>query len=166
VQSRDAGETGIRAAVRADAPAIAEIWTEVYTRDPSGGRTEPYTEAEAIDCLDRGEVLVAERVAVIVGVVVLYGPRAPRRAVAQEGEAELARLGVTAVARRAGIGRRLVEACEERARGAGWNRIALWSRPAQVTAHSLYESRGFVRAPERDGEDPGGRRLVFLLDLG
>jgi ribosomal protein S18 acetylase RimI-like enzyme len=155
-----------RAAGEADAAAIAEIWTEVYARDPSGGRLDPYSETEALDSLRRGDVFVAERDAVILGVVALYGPQAPRRSVAEEGEAELSRLGVTASARRAGIARRLVGLCEERAQAAGWRRMALWSRPAQVSAHRLYESQGFVRVPARDGEDAGGRRLVFVRELG
>jgi hypothetical protein len=43
--------------------------------------------------------------------------------------------------------------------------IALWSRPYQTDAHRLYESLGYRRVPERDGEDRDGRRWVFRLDL-
>ncbi len=43
--------------------------------------------------------------------------------------------------------------------------MVLWSRPYQVEAHSLYESLGFRREPDRDGRDSAGRRWVFALAL-
>jgi len=99
-------------------------------------------------------------------VVVLLAPGSPGRAVARDDEAELGRLAVAGPARRTGIGRALAAFCEERARTAGWQAIALWSRPGQVEAHRLYESLGYHRMPERDAVDATGHeRLVFRLSL-
>jgi ribosomal protein S18 acetylase RimI-like enzyme len=65
-----------------------------------------------------------------------------------------------------GIGRALTRFCERRARVAGWEGIVLWSRPAQIEAHRLYESLGYLRVPERDSVDETGQsRLVFRLEL-
>jgi ribosomal protein S18 acetylase RimI-like enzyme len=157
----------VRAARPQDATAVAALWTEAYVTLGGGGRVEPYTDADLLETAARGEVFVAERGDAIVGVVALLPPAAPGHAVAQAGEAELCRLAVSADARGAGIGRALAELCEERARAAGWEAIALWSRPYQHEAHRLYESLGYERAPERDTIDETGHgRLVFRLTLG
>jgi ribosomal protein S18 acetylase RimI-like enzyme len=79
-------------------------------------------------------VLVAEsEQGQVIGIVALVPACSPRGAVARVGEAELSRLAIATAAR------------------------------GQVEAHSLYESLGFRRTPERDGLDPDGRRWVFSL---
>jgi ribosomal protein S18 acetylase RimI-like enzyme len=97
--------------------------------------------------------------------VALRGPDAVGRAVAVSEEAELSRLAVAAAARGGGIGRVLAQLCGELAAAQAASAVVLWSRPYQVEAHRLYESLGYRRAPERDGEDADGRRLVFRLEL-
>jgi ribosomal protein S18 acetylase RimI-like enzyme len=157
----------VRAARPEDAGAVAALWTEAYVTLGGGGRVAPYTGADLLETAARGEVFVAERGDAIVGVVALLPPGAPGRAVAEAGEAELCRLAVGVTARGTGIGRALAVLCEERARAAGWQAIALWSRPYQHEAHRLYESLGYRRAPERDTVDETGHgRLVFRLALG
>ena len=147
----------MRAARPQDATAVAALWTEAYvTLGGGGGRTEPYTDADLPETAARGEVFVAERGDAIVGAIALLAPGAPGRAVAQAGEAELCRLAVATDARGAGVGRALAELCEERARTAGWEAIALWSRPYQHEAHRLYELLGYERVPERDTVDETG----------
>lgn len=163
----------IRRAVEADGESIADLWTEAYVTLGVGGRSKPYTAADFHDSARRGEVFVVDhdgRAAAggsaIAGVVVLLAPGAPGLVVADEGEAELSRLAVASSARRIGIGRALTRFCEERARAAGWDAIALWSRPRQVEAHRLYESLGYRRVPARDLVDETGHgRLVFRLEL-
>lgn len=159
-----ASATRIRDATDTDAEAVTKLWTEGYVV-PGGGRSDPYTEADYLASTSHGHVAVAERDGDVVGVVVLYAPGSRGRAVAKAGEAELSRLAVARRARRTGVGRALARWCEEQARGAGWCAIALWSRPAQISAHSLYESLGYRRAPERDSADPGGDRLAFRIAL-
>lgn len=156
----------IRAASEQDGPAIVDLWTAAYFTEGEGGRTSPYGEADFEETARDGKVLVAERGGLVIGVVALFAPGTPGRTVAQAGEAELARLVVAAQARRLGIGRALVGRCEEMARVAGWDAIALWSRRYQIEAHRLYESRDYERVPERDSVDETGfERLVFRRSL-
>lgn len=153
----------IRIAAASDASAVAALWTEAYSgRGEGEGRVDPYAESEFFAASERGEVYVAELEGEVVGVVVLVPPGAGT-VVAAPGEAELSRLAVADSARRRGVGRALAELCGAQAGLAGASAVALWSRPYQESAHRLYESLGYRRAPERDGEDADGRRLVFVL---
>lgn len=126
----------------------------------------PTLSPDVFESSRHGRVFVAEQQGEIVGALALYGPGAPARVITGPDEAELSRLAVASSVRRMGIGRALVHFCEERARAAGWTAIVLWSRPAQVEAHRLYESVGYRRVPERDSlDDAGHARLVFCLEL-
>jgi ribosomal protein S18 acetylase RimI-like enzyme len=155
----------IRPAQDSDAGIVARLWTEGYTGAGPGGRSTPYSPSEFFDSARHGRPFVALEAEQLVGVVVFLGPDAEGRAVAGDGEAELARLVVATAARRSGVGRALTELCTEQAREAGAAAIALWSRPYQVAGHRLYESLGYRRRPERDDTDADGRRLIFVLDL-
>jgi ribosomal protein S18 acetylase RimI-like enzyme len=156
-----------RAADEGDAAAVAALWTEAYAQAGPEGRQEAYSLQEYFAVAASADVSVAvDEAGEVVAVVALFAPGAPGRSVAGPGEAELARLAVARAARRQGVGRALVEVAAERARGYGAEAIALWSRPYQVAAHRLYESLGYRRVPERDGEDREGDRWVFRLDLG
>lgn len=155
----------IRDAEEADAEAVTALWTEAYADAGPEGRREPYSLQEYFAVATSATVAVAEEGDELVAVVALFPPGAPGRSVAGPGEAELARLAVAEGARRRGVGRELVERCAAQAREFGAEGIALWSRPYQTDAHRLYESLGYRRAPERDGEDRDGRRWVFRLDL-
>ncbi|MBS1878725.1 MAG: GNAT family N-acetyltransferase [Actinobacteria bacterium] len=157
----------IREANETDAARAAALWTEAYTnQNPAEGRKEPYGEDELTGAASAATVLVAESVGgEVVGIVALVPATAPRGVVARVGEAELSRLAIAAAARGDGVGRALAQRVIALARAEGAARMALWSRPYQVQAHSLYESLGFRRAPGRDGRDPLGRRLVFTLEL-
>jgi len=148
-----------------EAARVAALWTEVYTGRHPEGRKTPYAESDYLEAAREGEVWVADEGGGAVGVVVLHPPRARGRAVGGDGEAELARLAVTASARRRGVGRALVELCEERARLAGADAIVLWSRPYQLEAQRIYAAAGYRRAPERDSRDADGGRRVFVLGL-
>jgi ribosomal protein S18 acetylase RimI-like enzyme len=154
-----------READERDAEAVAGLWTDAYADAGPEGRREPYALQEYFAVAAVAEVRVVEDDGEVVAVIAVFAPDAPGRSVAGAGEAELARLAVAARARRRGIGRALVEAAAERARSLGAERIALWSRPYQTDAHRLYDSLGYRRVPDRDGEDDEGRRWVFVLDL-
>lgn len=161
----------VRAATEEDAAAAVALWTEAYVRHGVGGRTIPYVGADFDESVRNGKVYVVdgepgEEGAPLAGVVALSPPGASANVVAGADEAELSRLAVALPARGHGIGRALTVHCERRARAAGWKAIALWSRPAQVEAHRLYQSLGYRRVPERDTVDDDGQgRLVFRLEL-
>lgn len=157
----------IREATERDADAVVALWTEAYFREGEGGRDAPYERHEfEATAAAAAHTLVAERDGEVVGVVALFAPGEPSRAVAVGEEGELARLVVGSGARRQGVGRALAERCAELARAEGWAAIALWSRPYQTAGHRLYESLGYERVPERDSVDETGfGRLVFRLSL-
>jgi ribosomal protein S18 acetylase RimI-like enzyme len=161
-------DISIRTADGGDAEAVVALWTEAYFTEGEGGRGTPYAPSDfRATAAAAAHFLVAELDGAVVGVVALLAPDEPTRAVAHDGEAELARLVVSSAARRRGIGRALADRCAELARREGWRSIALWSRPYQRAGHRLYESLGYRRQPDRDSVDETGfERLVFLLELG
>lgn len=156
----------LREADEGDAAAVTALWTEAYADAGPEGRRDPYALQEYFAVAASARVTVAvDEAGEVVAVAALFPPGAPGRSVAEPGEAEFARLAVATGARRRGIGRILVLDATERARGLGAERVVLWSRPYQTAAHALYESLGWRRVPERDGDDRDGGRLVFALDL-
>lgn len=80
--------------------------------------------------------------------------------------ASMRMLAVAPDAQGRGVGRRLVEACVERARAAGRPGLGLYTRPFMAAAHRLYESLGFQRVPQLDWEfEPGEWLWAYRLDL-
>jgi DNA-binding MarR family transcriptional regulator/GNAT superfamily N-acetyltransferase len=71
-------------------------------------------------------------------------------------------------ARGLGLGGRLIDACTDFARGAGYRTLALWTNSPLIDARRLYERRGFrlvSETPHRDwGVELAGQELV--LELG
>jgi ribosomal protein S18 acetylase RimI-like enzyme len=75
-------------------------------------------------------------------------------------------LAVAPSAQGRGVGRALSVECIDRARARRARRVALHSTPWMQTAHRLYESLGFVRAPDRDLQvSPDLVLLSFVLGL-
>ena len=64
-----------------------------------------------------------------------------------DGGYEVAKMAVDALAQGLGLGRRLLEACEARARAAGASRLYLETNSAQTHAIALYRRFGFVDLP-------------------
>lgn len=91
----------------------------------------------------------------------------PWRQLAQrDDQAEFRMLAVAPAGRRRGIGRRLVDACLERARRDGMREVVLWSHPLMLAAHALYLRMGFERAYDLDGSPvPGVNLWGFRLAL-
>jgi ribosomal protein S18 acetylase RimI-like enzyme len=76
-------------------------------------------------------------------------PRPPLR----PEQAHVRMLGVDASARRAGVGRALMEACLEEARRAGKTRVTLETTETMEAAQRLYEAMGFERRADEVFED-------------
>jgi ribosomal protein S18 acetylase RimI-like enzyme len=64
-------------------------------------------------------------------------------------EAHIRMLGVHPDARGAGVGRRLMAACEERARAAGRTRMTLHTTTLMRAARQMYASLGYERSEDR-----------------
>ncbi|MEX2252936.1 MAG: GNAT family N-acetyltransferase [Thermoleophilaceae bacterium] len=154
----------LRQAAPGDATAIAALWTEAYVGVPGGGRDHPYGDDDVRESSRAGEVIVAERGAELVGVVVLMGSDADLARVARDEELEVARLAVRKRTRRAGVARRLMKRCHEQSDRAGQATV-LWTRPVQRAAQRLYESLGYERRPGRDFGDDFSACLVYRRAL-
>jgi GNAT superfamily N-acetyltransferase len=68
-----------------------------------------------------------------------------RRSLETDPLAEIAGLVVETARRRQGIGRRLVDAAEDWARGRGYARLRVRSNVARDVAHDFYPGLGFAR---------------------
>ena len=101
---------------------------------------------------------------VLGGVAYIPGPGTPYSESEASGEAGFRTLAVDPSARGRGIGRALAEACIARARAEGRDGVGIYTRPAMLIAHRLYESLGFERDPARDWEfDPGEWLWSYVL---
>lgn len=159
-------DVSLRPAREDDSVPIAELWTESYVRGGLVPRAEPFTEHEVRDALDQAEVFVADHEGHIVGVVVL-APHGTALASITESpaEAQVCLLAVSAVARRSGVARALMDACAARAAERDCAVLVLWTRPPQHAAHHLYEALGYQRLPSRDSAPGGHPRLAYQLAL-
>ncbi len=112
-------------------------------------------------------LLVAELDGEVVGTVtfVLPGDAQWEGRPNPDGDAGFRVLAVARGHEGRGIGRRLVQACVDRARERGCHRIFIVSMAWMDRAHRLYERLGFVRRPDLDVRFPGGHGYVFTRDL-
>jgi ribosomal protein S18 acetylase RimI-like enzyme len=82
------------------------------------------------------------------------------------GQANFRMLGVDPAARGRGTGRRLVQACIDRARAEGKTLLTLHTTEPMKPAQRLYESMGFRLDPERDLWFGDGFHLIaYRLEL-
>lgn len=119
-----------------------------------GGFTEAAvadTAVRATEVRARGEVLVARGAGdAVLGMIVVVAGGSPASRYARSGEAELRLLCVEPRVRRSGIGRALVMAALETARGKGARRAVLWTQSSMSAAQRLYTCLGFTRVPTLD----------------
>jgi len=149
--------------------ALGELTVAAYRLVP-GGATSPGYEKTLRDVATRAAhavVLVAvdaDGGALLGGVTYVPGPG---RFAEFEGEDEagIRMLAVAPAAQRGGVGRRLVEACIDRARASRKARIVLHTTEAMAPAQALYRSLGFERSPSRDLQADSVRLIAYVLDL-
>jgi len=112
-------------------------------------------------------LLVAEVGGQVVGTVtfVLAGDPEWEGRPVPEGDAAFRVLAVAPGQEGRGVGRQLVAACLDLARGHGRHRLVITSMAWMHRAHRLYEAFEFVRRPDLDVRFPGGDGVVFTLDL-
>ncbi len=100
------------------------------------------------------------------GVTYVSGPEDPYSEELKPGEAGIRMLGVAPECQGRGVGRALVEACVERARATGRQRIVLHTGDWMPAAQRLYRRLGFYRDESIDWEpEPGLWLRAFALDL-
>ena len=151
-------DTVVRRGLSAEIPSIADVIraaNEAYRPVAPADFFAAYL-ASALDLegrlRDGGTVLVAERDGAIVGTVT-YFQDARWEAMPMDpplGTAGLRATAVHPVHQGLGIGRALVAACLERARGHAAERMLLHTAAFMVPAIELYERLGFVREPSLD----------------
>lgn len=98
----------------------------------------------------RGLTWIALDGARVAGTVLLVGADNRFRQIAVHPEAEVHLLAVAPWARGRGLGRALLEALTEHARGEGVPKLVLSTQPSMTAAHALYTAAGYSRAPGRD----------------
>jgi GNAT superfamily N-acetyltransferase len=152
-------QTPIRLASAADAPAFGRL---LHAFNVEFG--EPTPDAEVI--ADRAAPLIASG-----EVTVLFGGEGPDgfaqlrfRSSLYTGalDAYLEEFYVVPERRGRGLGRALLEAAMEHARGCGAAHIDLATSEDDVAARALYESAGFTN---REGGPEGPRMLYYERDL-
>jgi ribosomal protein S18 acetylase RimI-like enzyme len=103
----------------------------------------------------------------LLGCVTACPPGSPWRELATDTEGEFRMLAVRPDAQGRGVGRALVERCEERARADGALAMVLSSLREMAPAHRLYERLGYRRLPSRDWEPvPGVALIAYRKELG
>lgn len=164
----DNGHVHIRRATSDDAAAVTAIIEEVYI---GGGWADPVSSPDyvrslldATNRIAQATVLLAEHGGLPVGTVTATdGP--PLANIVRPGELEVRMLGVLARARRLGVARGLMGACESLARKAGRQRVVLSTDPGMTAAQALYEALGYRRTPDRDWSIHGSLLITYSRDL-
>jgi ribosomal protein S18 acetylase RimI-like enzyme len=162
MEQRNAGP---RSADEDDYPAIRALWNAAFVDSEEGARTHEYAISDVIATAEVGHLYVVDGTDDLAAVVGLVSQNHLTEGFARRGEAMILRLAVAANQRRRGLARLLLSHCHQLAVDAGCQAVVLWSRPSQVAAHALYQSLGYIRVPERDGNDPDGARIVFAVSL-
>jgi GNAT superfamily N-acetyltransferase len=170
VQVTPVGPSGIRIRpVRpAELPAVGRLTLasyDAYGRIEGDYREQLASPARRIE--GSSGLLVAELDRALVGTVtyVRPGDREWEGRPTPEGDAGFRVLAVAPGTEGRGVGRALVEACIQRARGDGAHRMVITSMSWMGRAHALYRGLGFVRRPDLDVRFPGGDGYIFALDL-
>jgi ribosomal protein S18 acetylase RimI-like enzyme len=136
----------VRTARPADAAAIDHVALSAFAqyRDQYSDWDTFSRGVGAMSKLGSGaELIVAEGGGKVVGAVAYVGPDQPKLDIFEPHWPAIRMLVVDPAARGGGIGRRLTEACIDRALGDGASLIALHTSPIQAVALAMYLRMGF-----------------------
>lgn len=145
----------MREAVPADHAAIGDLTIAAYAAVHPADQDPEYLEelrdvAARVRCCTVFVAVDAVTGAVLGSVTYIPGPGTPLSESERDGEAGFRMLAVAPSAQGRGVGRALVEACIDRARADGRQRLTLLTLSTMTSARVLYERLGFRRAPSRD----------------
>jgi ribosomal protein S18 acetylase RimI-like enzyme len=152
----------IRQARPDELDSVGRITLEAYLADGFLTADDDYA-AYLLDAGDRAakaEVWVATADAVLVGTVTFCPPGSAYRELAQPDEGEFRMLAVAPTARGRGVARALVQRCFERCVELGLAEMVICSMDRMTSAHALYASFSFTRAPELDFSPVAGVSLL------
>ena len=152
---RETGAVGVvvRLAEPGEYAEIGDLTVAAYEADGYLDTARSYAEVlrDAGDRARRAELWVAADDNDLLGTVTFCRYGSDYREVGQRpDQGEFRMLAVAPTARRRGVARRLVEHCLDRSRQLGQTEMVLCSAESMTSAHILYASFGFVRAPELD----------------
>ncbi|WP_461189371.1 GNAT family N-acetyltransferase [Arthrobacter sp. Z4-13] len=158
-----------RPAVPADFPEVLRITREAYLRAGHFAADHPYMSVleDVEHRAEHAQVWVAELDGRVAAAVTLTFAGQPYSEIAQDGELEFRMLAVDPWFQGSGVGRAVVREIVEHARQLlDIEAICITSAAFMERAHTLYESLGFRRAPERDWYVPGADVLLWVFRLG
>ena len=148
--------------------AVGALTLDAYVADGGMTRDHPYapTLTDAARRARDGVLLVADDAGRLLGTATYVPPGSSFSEIAGPAEAEVRALAVHPAARGAGIARRLMDECVDRARQDGCPALVLCTRPSMAGAQRLYVRMGFRRTPEKDWSPRPGLDLVaYRLEL-
>lgn len=124
----------------------------------------------AADFIDRFDAAkeacwIAERDGVPLGCVFLVQARDDASGAVEPGVAQLRLLLLEPAARGLGIGKRLVDACEQFAREAGYKRIRLWTNQVLSAARGIYAKAGYQLVASETHESFGATLVGEIWEL-
>ena len=159
----------IRAARRGEYAAVDRLTVQAYREYAGSISPEMWAayEADLADSEARAQeavILVAEQVDELVGAVAYFPPGDRESRWFPEDFGYFRVLAVLPEHRSQGIGRRLTEACIERAQADGARAIGLMTTELMTVAKGMYERMGFAQQAEYEGAI-GGRFWLYSLPL-
>ncbi len=143
----------VRLAEPLEYAAVGDITVAAYDADGFLDAERLYAAVlqDAADRARRAELWVAADDTGLLGTVTFCPHGSDYRELAcAEDQGEFRMLAVAPSARRRGVARTLVDHCLDRSRELGHTEVLLCSVDSMTSAHGLYASFGFVRAPELD----------------
>lgn len=149
----DGAALAVRRALASELAAAGQLTERAYRVDGFLSGDEDYAASlrDASSRSSRAELWVAVAGETVLGTVTYCPIGSPLRELAvEDDQTEFRMLAVDPQARGQGIGLALVETCVTRARQSGARELVISSLATMHTAHRLYASLGFDRAPDLD----------------